>query len=263
MSVCAMKAKSRARAWGRVLAGACILAALLSAAVADAQAITVFAAASLKDALDDIIKNYPQSGADKAIASYAASSALAKQIENGAPADLFLSADLDWMDYLDKRGFIKPESRQNLLHNRLVLIAPADSNVKIEIKPNLPLAKLLGNERLAMADPDAVPAGKYGRASLEALGVWKDVQMKIAPAENVRAALTLVSRGEVPLGIVYRTDALADGKVRIVGEFPDSTHPPIVYPAALTTAAKPPAAAFLRWLGTPAAQSVFRKYGFY
>lgn len=227
-----------------------------------AETITVFAAASLKDALDEVSRAYERATGERIVASYAASSALAKQIENGAPADLFISADLDWMDYLEKRDLIKRESRRNLLRNRLVLIAPADSSARIDIAPNFPLAKLLGNERLAMANPDAVPAGKYGRAALEALGVWRDVRARVAPAENVRAALTLVARGEAPLGIVYRTDALADRKVKIVGEFPESTHPPIVYPAALTMVAKPQAAAFLESLGAAPAKSVFGKYGF-
>jgi molybdate transport system substrate-binding protein len=245
---------SFARAW--------VMVALFAAPSANAQTVTVFAAASLTDVLDELAKSYERAGGDKVIASYAGSSALAKQIQNGAPADLFISADLDWMDYLDKRGYIKSESRQNLLRNRLVLVAPADSRAQIDIAPNFPLAKLLGNDRLAMADPDSVPAGKYARAALEALGVWKDVKMKLAPTENVRSALTLVSRGETPLGIVYRTDALADQKIKIVGEFPENTHPPIIYAAALTTTARAPAAAFLKWLNAPAAQSVFRKYGF-
>src|ERR1700680_2586390 len=201
-----------------------------------AKPVTIFAAASLKDALDDVAKNYERDRGVKIVASYAASSALAKQIEQGAPADMFISADLDWMDYLEMRKQIRTESRKNLLSNKLVLIASADSKAKVDIAPNFPLASLLGNERLAMADPTSVPAGKYGKASLEALGVWKDVGPKVAPAENVRSALALVSRGETPFGIVYRTDALADKKVRIVGEFPDNTHPPIVYPAALSAA---------------------------
>jgi molybdate transport system substrate-binding protein len=228
-----------------------------------AESVTVFAAASLKDALDDVAKTYEQDRGVKIVVSYAASSALAKQIELGAPADLFISADLDWMDYLEARKQIKSESRKNLLQNRLVLIAPADSKAKVEIGPKFPLARLLGDNRLAMADPAAVPAGKYGKASLEALGVWKEVEPKVAPAENVRAALALVSHGETPFGIVYRTDALADKKVRIVGEFPESTHAPIIYPGALVASSSNPAAPnFLTYLGSPAARAVFEKYGF-
>ena len=228
-----------------------------------ADSVTVFAAASLKDALDDIAKTYERDRGVKIVVSYAASSALAKQIEQGAPADLFISADLDWMDYLEARKQIKAESRKNLLRNRLVLIAPVDSKATVEIEPNFPLARLLGSERLAMADPAAVPAGKYGKASLEALGVWKDVEPKVAPAENVRAALVLVSHGETPFGIVYRTDALADKKVRIVGEFPENTHAPIIYPGALVAGSSNPAAPdFLTYLSSPAARTVFEKYGF-
>jgi len=229
-----------------------------------AKPVTVFAAASLKNALDDVAKNYERDRGVKIVASYAASSALAKQIEQGAPADLFISADLDWMDYLEARKQIRPESRKNLLRNRLVLIAAVDRKAKVDIGPNFPLAALLGGERLAMANPASVPAGKYGQASLETLGVWKDVQPKVAPAESVRAALALVSRGETPFGIVYRTDALTDKKVRIVGEFPDNTHPPIVYPAALIAGNINPAAMdFLSYLSSSTARAVFDKYGFY
>ncbi len=225
--------------------------------------VTVYAAASVKDALDEIGKIYEKEKGIKVVASYGATSALAKQIENGAPADIFLSADSDWMDYVDTHKLIKPDSRRNLLTNRLVLIAPGTSTVKLTIEPSFPLAKLLGGDRLAVADPNAVPAGKYAKASLENLGIWKDVESKIAPTENVRAALALVSRGEAPFGIVYRTDALADKKVRIVGEFPEHTHAPIVYPVALTNMGKSAAAPdFLVYLFSPAARVVFEKYGF-
>ena len=229
---------------------------------AAADTVTVFAAASLKDALDENAKAYQARASDRIVVSYGASSALAKQIESGAPADLFISADLEWMDYLEKRRLIKPESRRNLLRNRLVLIAPADSRVSVSIAPGFPLAGLLGGGRLAMANPDAVPAGKYGKASLEALGVWKDVERKVASAENVRAALVFVSRGEAPFGIVYRTDAAADLRVRVVGLFPENTHPPIIYPIAMTAAGKPPAEAFSKWLSQAEARTIFEKYGF-
>jgi molybdate transport system substrate-binding protein len=238
----------------------CALAAVARIAAADN--LTVFAAASLKDALDENVKTYEVKANDRIAVSYAASSALAKQIEAGAPADLFISADLDWMDYLQQHRLIKPETRKNLLRNRLVLIAPADSRVSVTIAPGFPLTRLLGSGPLAMANPDAVPAGRYGKASLEALGVWKDVQSKVAGAENVRAALVLVSRGEAPFGIVYKTDAAADLKVRVVGVFPENSHPPIVYPAALVVFAKPRAAALLRWLGEADAQAIFEKHGF-
>jgi len=244
---------------GKILV-ACALVAFARIAAADT--LTVFAAASLKDALDENVKAYEVKSNDRVVVSYAASSALAKQIEAGAPADLFVSADLGWMDYLQQRRLIKPETRKNLLRNRLVLISPADSKVSVMIAPGFPLAGLLGNSRLAMANPDAVPAGKYGKASLEALGVWKDVQPKVAAAENVRAALVLVSRGEAPFGIVYKTDAVVDPKVRVVGVFPENSHPPIIYPAALIVSAKPRADAFLRWLSQPDAQAIFEKHGF-
>jgi molybdate transport system substrate-binding protein len=242
---------------------AAILALCASVFVGSARAdTTVFAAASLKDALDENVAAYRDGMNERVVVSYAASSALAKQIEAGAPADLFISADLEWMDYLQQRRLIKPETRRNLLRNRLVLIAPADSRVSVSIAPGFPLATLLGKGRLAMANPDAVPAGKYGKASLEALGVWRDVQARLASTENVRAALVLVARGEAPLGIVYRTDAAADSKVRVVGLFPESTHPPIIYPIAVTAGAKPAAAAFLTWLSKPEARAIFQKHGF-
>ena len=244
------------------LAGILALGILAFTGAAAADTITVFAAASMKDALDENVKTYQARASDRIVVSYAASSALAKQIEAGASADLFISADLDWMDYLQQRRLIRPETRKNLLKNRLALVAPADSKISVNIAPGFPLARLLGDGRLAMANPDAVPAGKYGKAALEALGVWKDVQAKIASAENVRAALVLVSRGEAAFGIVYRTDAAADSKVRVVGLFPENTHPPIIYPVALTVAAKGPAEAFLKWLSEPEARAIFEKHGF-
>ena len=228
-----------------------------------AQNLIVFAAASLKDALDEAVQSYQRNMDNKVTVSYAASSVLAKQIENGAPAELFISADVDWMDYLAVRKLIYPASRINLLKNSLVLIAPANSTIQFKIAPNFPLAEKLGSGRLAMAHPEYVPAGRYGRAALQTLGVWNSVKNRIAPAENVRAALTLVSRGEAPLGIVYRTDALADGNVRIVAEFPANTHPPIIYQAALTArSTHPDAANLLAFLVSAAGRAIFRKYGF-
>jgi molybdate transport system substrate-binding protein len=231
-----------------------------SPAVAD---VLVFAAASLKNALDEAATVYQQQGGDKIVLSYAASSALAKQLEGGAPADIFISADLEWMDYVAQHGLIKPETRKRFLGNRLVLIAPQSSAIKIEIKPNFPLAALLKDGRLAMADPDSVPAGKYGKAALETLGVWSSVADKLARAENVRTALFFVSRQEAPLGIVYETDAAADKGVRIVATFPEDTHPPIVYPIALTASnANPAAGKFLDFLESPLAKPIFEKQGF-
>ena len=235
--------------------------AVVSAAVAGD--VVVFAAASLKNALDEASAVYERETETKVLISYAASSTLAKQVENSAPADLFISADLEWMDYLQQRNLIKPETRLTLLGNKLVLIAPASSTTKIEIASGLALADLLGNERLAMADPAAVPAGKYGKAALEKLGVWASIASKVAPAEDVRAALLLVSRGETPLGIVYATDAAADKGVRVVAAFPEDSHPRIVYPAAeVATAADPAATRFLDFLKSDRARPFFEHQGF-
>jgi molybdate transport system substrate-binding protein len=243
----------------------CIVLAAAASLVPGARAddVFVFAAASLKDALDDSIGAYRAGGAvDRIVASYAASSTLARQIDAGAPAGVFVSADTDWMDYLERRGHLEAGSRRNLAGNRLVLIAPADSRASLEITRGFPLAARLGKGRLAMANPDAVPAGKYGKAALESLGVWDDVRSKVVAADNVRAAMVLVSRGEAPLGIVYRTDALADSAVRIVATFPESTHPPIVYPLAVTARGGRPARAFAAWLLGPRARAVFERHGF-
>ncbi|MGH8765850.1 MAG: molybdate ABC transporter substrate-binding protein, partial [Burkholderiales bacterium] len=216
---------------------------ILCLPAAHAQTVVVFAAASLRNALDDVAAL----AATKPTIAYAASSALARQIESGAPAQVFISADLDWMDYLGKKKLIREGTRRNLLGNKLVLIAPAGSNIKADIGPGFPLSKLLGDGRLATADPSSVPAGKYTRAALEKLGVWDSVAHKLAPADNVRAALLLVARGEAPLGTVYATDAAVEPKVRIVATFPDGSHPAIIYPAALvaSTPAAGPAADFL------------------
>jgi len=240
-----------------------LLLALNPLSVAHAQDVVVFAAASLKNALDDAAHSFEQKGNAPVKISYAASSQLAKQIEAGAPADIFISADLAWMDYLQKRNLIQPTSRKNLLGNRLVLVAPAGSGMKVDVKPGFDLVGLLNGGRLAMADPDSVPAGKYGKAAVEKLGIWQSVAPHVAGAENVRAALLYVDRKETPLGIVYATDAASDPKVEIVGVFPEDTHPPIIYPAALTAASKNPAAAkFLAFIESPAATPAFTKQGF-
>jgi molybdate transport system substrate-binding protein len=223
----------------------------------------VFAAASLKDALDAINAEWKTESGIKATISFAASSALAKQIEQGAPADIFVSADEDWMDYLATRKLIKPETRFDLVGNKLVLIAPKDSKLTATIASGFPLASLLGGGHLAMADTASVPAGKYAKAALEKLGVWDGVMDRIAQAENVRAALALVSRGEAPLGIVYATDAKADPKVKVLDTFPESTHAPIIYPIAVTASStNKEAPAFLAYLKTATAQSVFEAQGF-
>jgi len=224
--------------------------------------VLVFAAASLQTAIDELTPAMTSATGVPVKASYAASSALAKQIENGAPADIFVSADLDWMDYLAERQRIRPESRVNLLGNELVLVAPVGQRLTLAIAPNFPLAAALGSGRLAVADPSAVPAGKYAKETLTNLGVWESVANRLAPAENVRAALLLVSRGETPLGIVYRTDALVDRGVAIVGRFPDASHAPIVYPAALTSTSASGAEKVLAFLRGPGARGVFEKMGF-
>jgi molybdate transport system substrate-binding protein len=234
------------------------LAALALALVAPAHAQTVFAAASMKNALDEVSMHFPS----KVILSYGASSALARQIENGAPADVFVSADLDWMDYLEKKGLLAPGTRRNLLGNRLVLIAPANEPVKLQPAPGFPILKILGNGRIALAEPNSVPAGKYAKAALEKLGVWNGVSHRVAAAENVRAALALVARGEAPLGVVYETDAKAEPGVMVAGVFPPESHPPIVYPAAVLTRAKGAAAPFLEFLSSPRARAIFEKHGF-
>lgn len=253
---------SRIRRRAFALAAVAVLV-LAGATTANAQQPTVFAAASLKDALDEIDSRYQAKGGGKAAISYASSAALAKQIESGAPADIFISADLDWMDYVEKRKLVKPGTRTNLLRNEIVLIAPADSKASFTIGPKFPLARLLGDGRLAMADPDSVPAGKYGKAALETLEVWSSVADRVARTENVRAALAFVSRGEAPFGIVYRTDASADKKVRIVGTFPATSHPPIIYPAGMLVEGKSPVAEkYFQFIKSTEAQATFRKHGF-
>jgi molybdate transport system substrate-binding protein len=224
--------------------------------------VTVFAAASLKNALDDVDAAFTARSHVPVRAAYAASSALARQIEQAAPADVFVSADSDWMDYVAQKNLIVVASRRDLLTNHLALIAPAASTLRLQIRPGMPLLAALGGGRLAIAGPD-VPAGKYGRASLTALGVWDSVKDQLAPAENVRGALAFVAQGEAPLGIVYDTDAQAEPKVRIVGLFPDASHPPIVYPAALVAASRNAAApGYLAFLQGPQAGAIFKRYGF-
>jgi molybdate transport system substrate-binding protein len=259
-----MRSVTRRRWAGLVAAGILATASLSGPLHAQAGEVVVFAAASLKNALDETAGAYArETGKPPPRISYAASSALARQIEQGAPADLFISADLDWMDYLAGNGLIRPDTRVNLLGNRIVLIAPRDANVSLAIEPGFNLAAALGGQRLAMANVDAVPAGKYGKAALERLGAWEAVKGRIAQAENVRAALLLVSRGETPLGIVYRTDAAADPSVRIVAVFPEDTHPPIIYPVAIVKdSANAEAGSFLAFLRGPAARVAFERQGF-
>jgi molybdate transport system substrate-binding protein len=247
----------------RALLGICVLSASpLLATPARAEAPLVFAAASLKNALDEVATVYAAGGRPKPSISYAASSSLAKQIDNGAPADLFFSADLDWMDYLDKKGLLAPGTRRNLLGNRLVLVAPAKQPIKLQPAPGFGISAALKGGRIALADPASVPAGKYAKAAFEKLGVWNQVAPHVAAAENVRAALALVSRGETPLGVVYQTDAAADAGVVIAGVFPAGSHPPIIYPVAALKNAKGDAAAFLGFMAGARAKQIFEKHGF-
>lgn len=223
----------------------------------------VFAAASLKEALDAADAGWAKENGKQPVASYAASSALAKQIEQGAPADIFISADEDWMNYLEERKLIKPGTRFDLLGNTLVLIAPKDSKIEAKIAQGFPLAALIGDGKLAMANTDSVPAGKYGKGALTKLGVWESVKDKVIQADNVRAALQFVARGDAPLGIVYSTDAKSDPNVKVVDVFPEGTHPPIVYPIAIVASStNTDAPSLLAYLKSSEAQSVFKDQGF-
>src|SRR5467141_1127101 len=232
-------------------------------AFAQDNSLTVFAAASLKNALDDIDAAYTAKTGVKVVASYAASSALAKQIEQGAPADIFASADTDWMDYSIGKKNINEPTRVNLLGNSMVLIAPKDSRIdNVTIGQGFDLANLAGDGKIATADVKSVPVGKYAKAALEKLGAWSAAEPKFAMTENVRAALALVARGEAALGIVYSTDAKVEPGVKIVGTFPADSHPPIIYPVAATTTAKPETSDYLAFLRSSAAKTILEKYGF-
>ena len=239
------------------------LAALAGPTCAQSKNVVILAAASLKNALDDASTAWTKQSGKTTKISYAASSQLAKQIEAGIPADLFISADVPWVDYVAERKLIKPGSRFDFLGNEIVLIARKDSKIDLRIDKDFALRAALGEGRLAMANVDTVPAGKYGKASLQALGVWSSVADRVAQAENVRMAMTLVSRGEAPLGIVYRTDAAVDSNVRIVGTFPASSHPPIIYPMALlASSTNPDAEALVAYLKSSQARPFFEKQGF-
>ena len=237
-----------------MLAGAPVAAA--------AETLTVFAAASLKNAVDEIATRWSDATGERLALSYAGSSTLARQIEAGAPADIFLSADVRWMDYLAERDLLLPGSRFDLVGNTLVLVAHGADAAPVEIVPGFDLAGHVGRGRLAMALVEAVPAGVYGKAALEALGVWDDVAPKVVQADNVRAALAFVATGEAPLGIVYTTDALADERVSVVGTFPAGTHPPIVYQAAALADSDQHVEPFLRFFQSDAAQEIFERHGF-
>jgi molybdate transport system substrate-binding protein len=241
------------------------LATVLSAPPAGAQdkTVTVFAAASLKNAIDDANAAFTKASGLKVVISYAATSALVRQIESGAPADVFLSADLRWMDYAAERKLIRADTRVNLLGNRLVLIAPRNSKLdRVAIGPGLDIARLAGDGRIALADVKAVPAGRYAKAALQSLGAWDAAENKLAQAENVRAALAFVSRGEAPLGIVYATDVRIDPGVKVVGTFPDDSYPPVTYAVAMTAGGKPMAERYLSFLRSSAVKSIFEAFGF-
>jgi molybdate transport system substrate-binding protein len=256
----AMQSRLLRSSFFAALAAVTVLALPLRAAAED---VTVFAAASLGTALDRIAAEWTAETGNTTTISYAGSSALARQIEQGAPADIFISASADWMDALETGGEIRPETRRDLLGNTLVLIAHGTGAAPVEIGPDLDLSALLGDGRMAMALVDSVPAGVYGKAALTALGLWDSVEAKVAQGDNVRAALTLVEQGEAPFGIVYATDAAASENVTVIGTFPAETHAPIVYPAAVTAQSQSPVAKeFLGYLGTPGARAIWLDEGF-
>jgi molybdate transport system substrate-binding protein len=257
-------AKSRSVIYGWLPSLLCLLV-FSTAHAADAPAkpvLIVFAAASLTNALDEIGAEFEKSAGTPVKMSFDASSNMARQIEAGAHADVFFSADTQWMDYLQARDLIQVQTRKNIVGNNLVLIAPADSSLKLKIEPHFALAAALGDGRLATGDPDSVPVGRYAHSALAALGVWDEVVGRLARAENVRAALTYVAHGDAPLGIVYASDALVEKRVRVVDTFPASTHEPIVYPAAATKSARAEAVSFVSYLAGPRAHEIFLKYGF-
>jgi molybdate transport system substrate-binding protein len=249
------------RRLSRIIALSLLLVAAAPGA-ALAATVTVFAAASLKESLDEAARAYEARSGDVVRVSYGASSSMARQIEQGAPADLFISADVVWMDHLAKRRLIREGTRLNLLGNRLVLVAPAGSRTRLRVAKGMPLAGALGGGRLALAGPQ-VPAGAYAREALAALGVWPSVAGRVVDADNVRAALQFVARGEAPFGVVYATDAKVERKVRVVGAFPAASHAPITYPAAVVATAKGrDAEEFLRFLAGGQGRAIFQRHGF-
>jgi molybdate transport system substrate-binding protein len=251
---------------GRLIGLAVVsFAAALGADTMPAQAVDVsgLAAMTLQNVIDEAASVYEHQTGTTVSFSYGSSAALVGQIDNGAPADIFISADSNWMDVAEDKTLIRAGTRVNLASSRLVLIAPRDKATPTAITPNFPIRQMLGDGRLVMCDPMMMPAGRYGRAALETLGVWKAVQDRIANADNVRAALAFVSRGEAPLGIVFDTDAAIDSGVKIVGVFPPETHPPIVYPAAIIASSEhAEAASFLVFLASAKGRAIFAKYGY-
>jgi molybdate transport system substrate-binding protein len=248
----------------RTLVAALAALALVSAPLrAAADEVLVFAAASLTNALDRVAEAWTAETGHVAVMSYAGSSALANQIKEGAPADIFISASVDWMDDVAASGDLREGTRRDILGNTLVLIAHGNGAAPVTIDENLDLAGMLGDERLAMALVDAVPAGVYGRAALTALGLWESVEPLVAQSDNVRAALAFVARNEAPLGIVYATDAAVEDNVTIIGTFPAGSHDPIVYPAAITAQSQSPVAeAFLNFMTSDTARAIWQEFGF-
>jgi molybdate transport system substrate-binding protein len=249
--------------WGKLIAGSVLVAGLATQAQA-AGKVTVFAAASLTNAMQDIAAQYQKEKGVQVVSSFASSSTLARQIEQGAPADLFISADQQWMDYSISKQQIVENTRYTLLGNELVLVAAKASKIdKVEIDDKTQWIKLLGDSRLAVGDPDHVPAGIYAKEALQKLGAWSTLEPKLARASDVRGALALVEREEAPLGIVYGSDAIASKKVKVVGTFPASSHKPVEYPMAIVKDhEKPEVRAFYDYLKTPAASAIFKQYGF-
>lgn len=246
-----------------MMAGVAAVLALSAASAVAEQNVTVFAAASLTDVLKAAAAQWQAEGHGAVVLSFGSSSAIAKQVEAGAPADIFASADEKWMTYLTGKSLIDAATVQRLIGNDLVLIAPADSTASITIAPNFDLAGALGNDRLSIGDPNSVPAGQYGQQALKKLGVWTSVEGKIAPAQNVRAALALVQRGEAPLGIVYATDARGVQDVKVIGTFPNDSHDPIVYPIGVVAGHdRPEVKAFFDFLVGPHGKELFASYGF-
>ena len=247
-----------------LVAGIMLLSGGVGSGHAASDAVTVFAAASTTNAVTEIGAIFTSRNQERFLPSFASSSTLAKQIENGAPADIYISANVKWMKYLDEKQLIEKGTRIDLLSNRIVLIVPADSSVKqVSIAPGFDLLGLIGDGRLSMGDPDHVPAGIYGKQAMEKLGVWSSVEKRVARSKDVRAALALVERGEAPVGEVYATDAAISNKVRVVGIFPETSHPPIIYPVAIVAGKRSPAAErFMELLRSPEARAIFEKYGF-
>jgi len=247
----------------RLCLGSLIALGAVLPGAAQSQEVTIFAAASTTGALEDAARVFEQASGIRIRAVFAASSTLAKQVAFGAPADLYLSASSRWMDYLEERGRIAPETRVDLLGNRLVLVVPVDSPLKFTIGAGEPLVQALGDRRLAMGDPNHVPAGIYGKAALQTLGLWSQTAKRVAFASDVRAALALVDRGEAAAGLVYATDAAISARVRIAARFPPDSHPPITYPLAVVAhQARPEVLKFHRFLTGPEAGAVFRRHGF-